>query len=146
MESLKVPKDSLKVDVLEHPYKLSKKGEKKNAGTLSVYETFEMETFREEKNICFADVGTVYAVPMDGLKRIVKINKIASFLSWHKETPYNEGEYKQYKIWTNKMGVLFVKPHYSLQFTVDGEEFEILFPSYELETIKNLTGLSVEEN
>lgn len=145
METLKVPKDAPPVDVLGYPYKLTKKGNKKNAGIYSVYVNLQAYIYREEENLCFADVGSVYAIPVEGLRRIVKIKKAATFPNWNKEEPYNKGEYKKYKVHTSNLG-FYVKPYYSLQFIANDEEFEILFPSYELETIKNLTGLSVEEN
>lgn len=144
MEDLKVPQDAPQTDLLIHSYKLSKNGKKRNAGLLSVYYNLQFHVYKEEDKLCFADVGTVYGVPMDGLKRIVKINKLATFPNWNKEERYNEGEYKKYKINTNNYGTLFVKPYYSLQFVADNEEFELLFPPYELETIQKITGLSVE--
>ena len=65
---------------------------------------------------------------------------------WGELTAEKKEKLKQNKVKTDRYSNYTVKFYYSLQFTVDGEEFEILFPSYELETIKNLTGLSVEEN
>ncbi len=146
MESLKVPQDAPQVDFFAHPYKLSRNGKKKNAGGMSAYVNLYLYAYREEDRLCIADMGTVYAVPLAGLKGIVKIEKTATFSSWNKEEPYNKGAYKKYKITVNNYGTLFVKPYYSLQFIADGEEFELLFPPYELETLEKLTGLTAEDN
>ena len=35
-----------------------------------------------------------------------------------------------------------IKPGYRLIFDIGGEDYELLFPAYELETFKKLTGIT----
>ena len=112
---------------------------------MTKYINFRYFVFEEGENVCIANLGSVYAIPKAALKRIVKINKRVALPHWTKEEPYNSPSYKKYKVTVNNVGVFFVKPYYSLQFVVNKEEFEVLFPVYELETIEKITGLHAEE-
>ena len=95
--------------------------------------------------LCIADVNNVIGLPIEDMTGIYKINKRVSFLGWNKEESFNKAPYKQYKMTSNQFGMIFIKPHYSLRFSSFGEEYEILFPAYELETFTSLTGVEVKE-
>ena len=145
LDELKVPQDAKHVDIFAVLYKVNKKGKRKHlAMALSEFSAMSMSLFKEGNNVCFADLSVVIGIPLEGLS-IKKINKNATFVNWNKEEAPNKGIYKQYKITGNNYGVLWVKPYYSLQFTYQEEGYEVLFPSYELETICDVTGLQVEE-
>ena len=144
LASLGVPEDAAEVDVFTYFYEL-KNGKEKRKGIISDYMTMQFRAFREGEMLCLADVGGVIGIPIYNITGIHKINKRVSFMEWNKEEAFNKGEYKQYKMTSNNMGAIFIKPYYSLRFCDCGEEYEILFPAYELETFKRLTGAGVKE-
>lgn len=144
LEKLSVPADAAKVDVFGYPYK-EKHGKRRDAGVMSKYINVELLLFRENDDLCLADVGSVFAVPLDKIEKIVKINKRAMTTNWNKETPFDQGEYKPYKIAANQYGSLFVKPYYSIRFLSEGFEYEILVPGYDIQPFLDMTGLTPEE-
>ena len=145
LESVKVPADAVVMDVFSEVYKLNKKGEEKSALPFYKYFNLPYHVFREEDTLCFGNIEMVCGIPLNGLKRIVKCDEKTSFSIWNKEEGHDEGKYKAYKISVNKLGTYYVKPYYALQFTAEGEEYQILFPPYELDSMRTLTGLEVEE-
>ena len=145
LESMKVPADAVVMDVLSEVYKLNKRGEEKAAFSFCKYFNLQYHVFKEEDTLCFANYEMVCGVPLNGLQRIVKCNGKAAFSIWNKEEGHNQGKYKAYKISVNQLDTYYVKPYYALQFTAEGEEYQILFPPYELDSMRALTGLEVEE-
>jgi hypothetical protein len=144
LEELAVPEDAKMADVFSRPYKM-KNGKEKKASSFFEYFNNEWHVFREGDMLCFADCAAVIGVSVHDITGIYKINKRASFMGWNKEEEYNKGEYKQYKMTCDNVGTMYVKSHYSMRLNCEGEEYEILFPAYELETFTRLTGASVKE-
>lgn len=141
---LQIPENAGATDVFSRTYKI-KNGKEKRITDLFEYINFEFLAFREGDMLCLADIESVIGIPTAGITGIYKINKRVSFSGWNKEEHFHTGSYKPYKITENKYGTLYIKPHYSLRFTGFGEEYEILFPAYELDTFVRLTGASVKE-
>ena len=100
---------------------------------------------RENDNLCLATVGEVYAFPIANIKKIKEINKRITVGGWNKEESYDSKEYKKYKITANNMGILFFKPYYSIIVNNGIEDFEILVPSYDIESILEITNLDIEK-
>ena len=144
--SLKIPEDAHLVDVFIFTYRLDKDGKVKKDHSGINFWNMARKCFLEGENLCLADEESVDGIPLSGLQKIVKIDKKATFMIWGEFTAEKKEKLKQNKVKMDRYSNYAIKFYYSLQFIADGEEFEILFPSYELETIKNLTGLSVEEN
>ncbi|MBQ8447860.1 MAG: hypothetical protein IJX27_02885 [Clostridia bacterium] len=144
LASLGVPVDAKHTDVFSYPYKF-KNGKEKRYSDFFDYLNNEWHVFREGDMLCFADCGAVIAIPTDDILGIYKVNKRVKFCGWNKETEFNKGEYKQYKITNDNGGVLYIKPCYALRFRSFGEDYEFIFPAYELETFTSLTGAPVKE-
>lgn len=143
--ALGVPEDAKNCDIFGLSYRLNKKGKVRPASMWSAatYANIDTLVFREGDALCIADSSMVLKIPFDRISRLVRVNKRINFAGWNKSTPCNKGEYKQYKIRTNNGGVGFMKSYLSLQLNGD-EEFEILFPCYEIETVQSLTGRYAE--
>lgn len=144
-EMLDVPSDAVDADVFMMKYKL-KNGELK-PHSFGMFDSMNLEVklFADDENLFIADTATKYAFPLAEIKGIRRTDKQISFPEWHKETEYNKGEYKQYKIKLNGYGIYFVKPYYALQISHNGEDYELYFPSYELNAFEHLTGLTATE-
>ena len=143
LAELNIPTDAKKADIFLRPYKI-KNGKEKKAFDMFEYINTEFHVFREGDNLCIADVGSIIGVSIRDMTGIYPIDKRVNFMGWNKEENFNKGAYKPYKMTSNQYGILFIKPCYSLRFSSFSEEYEIIFPAYELETFKNLTELDVK--
>lgn len=143
---LKVPQDATQFDALVWLYKEKKNGKKVTA---MMYDNqrrlLNAKIFKQDNYVCIADARTVWGIPVDNLVKIKKISKSVLVGSWHKAERYDKGQYKQYNIKLTGVGLLAIKPYCALQFAYEGEDFELFFPNYELETVCSITGLQVEE-
>lgn len=83
---------------------------------------------------------SVLRIPFASSFRIERIEKRKAFYGWNKQEKPNKGAYKQYKIRSNDSGAFTVKPYFALKFYADGEDYELLFPPYEYDTLSRLTG------
>lgn len=144
-ELLGIPDDAASVDVLIMAYKVKNGRVKVTHRATCDYINSEVFVFVQDDALCLADCRRKYAIPMDSIVGARRISKRISAFSWNKKTPYNKGEYKPYKI-RMKDGHLLIKPYYAVDIRYDGEDYELLFPCYEWEQIRRLTGLTAEED
>ena len=139
---LRVPSSALDIDIFYYPYK-EKNGEIKDNPTFK-YLNQSLKVFEENGMLCLCDSGYVYGIDFKYLKRIIINQKPVTFAQWNKDEYYDKGEYKDYKITSDKLGVLHIKNTCSLQFTKDGTAYEIIIPPYDIHTIEKLTELKAE--
>lgn len=130
-----VPKDCAKIDIMCRPYKLKNGKEKYNYKS---YENLPMWVFAEDGNLCFADLLGVWAVPISCISSINPFPGHATLSTWNKDEKFNSPKYNRtvsfYK------GNYIVKGYYSLQFTQNSEEWEVLIPEYDIDCIYELIG------
>ena len=105
-----------------------------------------MYVFAENGYLCMADLHTVYKIaPLDSFKKIEYITRKSSFDFWTKDEDFDSPKYKEYKISSDKYEtVYYIKNLCSLQFELNGEEFELIIPPYDIYAIEELTGLHPE--
>lgn len=142
---LDVPSDAEDVDVFYGFYKV-KDGECKHKTpgiTPFDFANFANKVFVENGNLCVSDTTTKYCIPDFKPISIEKVNKRRRFPVWNKDTPYNKGDFKKYKITYND-SVYSCKSYYILHFDSNGEKWGIYFPNYELPFFEGLTGLKAE--
>ncbi len=133
-EALRVPENAAPIDVFTYPYK------PRANGKASIFEPqyflLEVAAFREGDLFCLSDVERVLGIPLDKIRRVLRVKKSAAFIGWNKETPPNK---PPYKVRINQYGVHYAKPIYAVE--IEGsEEFYLLFPPYEWEKIAPLLG------
>lgn len=146
MGELGVPGDAKTVDVLMFKYTV-KNGEikpKEGFMDFTAYENSEYRLFSDSDCIYLADVAGKFEFPRSELRRISTVNKRISVPKWNKETQPTKGEYKQYKMTTNKYGCIFFKPYHILEFEHEGETWGIYFACYDLPAFEAATGLKAE--
>lgn len=141
-EDLGVPYGADDIDVFCEAFK-TKNGKTKRAGIFFQYLNVSCKIYRDGENLYFADTDGVYGFPISNFTGIVAIKKNATFNCWTKQQPFNKPPYKQYKVRNNGYGVLFVKPYYSVRFTAFNEEYEIIIPAYEFDTLQKYVTLNV---
>ena len=137
-ESLLVPENSADTDILCRPFKL-KKGKVKRGSHFFDCFNFSFWVFVEGENLCLANADGVYGIPLSSITDAVKIKKAVTSMAWNKDETVKDPKYKQF-VKVNNYGLYFFKPHYSLRFKHNDEEWEILIPGYEMEVISSLTG------
>lgn len=140
--ALNVPSNALTMDILFVPTKKQKNGKEKHMKTLYSYINKPLKVFIEGDNLCFADCYSVLALKLDSFKYIKKKKKHIS-LTWNKEKPYNDPEYKEYKIKYESYGLINIKYYYSVKHELNGEEFELLIPNYEIKQFISLIPLEI---
>lgn len=141
-ELLGVPSDYRKADVLSFRY-TEKNGKVKIKEELfAKFSNNEMKLYRDGDSLCLANIECVYSIPIEDIKRYVLKKKKAEMDEWNKDTPFDKGEYKQYKIAANNYGTIFCK-YYALQFADAFGEYEIFFPAYELDAFKAIADAPV---
>jgi len=143
---LGIGEDAIKIDTLHFFYE-EKDGKKKlKHGLGAQYFNIEMNVYVDDQNFYLADLARVFAFPLSSLKTLTELKNTVSMDIWNKKVPYNSSEYADYKLKTNSMGAIFLRQHYRLTLEINGEEYTILFPPYELKTLTDLTGLNVSQD
>lgn len=142
-KELKVPDDTISVDVLTNVYKLVN-GLKKPVNKYMDYVAIATDIYIQNDSLCFTDYETVLEVPLEELKIKKQEGKI-SCVGWNKSEPFNKGEYKKYKIKTNNMGIFMYKVWYTLEFSTLGNDYQILIPIYDIENILKVTNIVLDE-
>lgn len=141
--ALGVPDTAEVCDVLVFPYSITRSGKVRHGSIMlgNVYGNKEFRLFREGDALCLADAETVIKIPFEKIHRLALVNKRIAMMGWNKPEAFNKGAYKQYKIRVNgnNGNMFYVKPYISMQLG-GTEEYELLFPCYELDTVQRLTG------
>ena len=141
-EDLGVPQTADDIDVFCEAFR-DKNGKTKKVWSMSQYINTSLKIYRDGENLYLADTGGVYAFPVSSFFEIMTVRKNALFTGWNKDVPFNKPPYKQYKVRKNNYGVFFVKPHYHIKFLAFNEEYVLVIPSYELETLQKYLTLNI---
>ncbi len=142
--SLGVPADAADIDVFGTAYQI-KKGKIKQGIAGCDFINYSMWMFVEQNNLCIADTAAVYAIPLSSILRVVRMERKITFDDWNKDSDYNKEPYKAYKISQNKDGTLGMRGCCSIQFLFEGEECEVVIPTYDIDAVLKMTGLSLCE-
>lgn len=145
---LGVPNNAKNVDVLLFKYKLQG-GEitpKADALSLTPYINFECKAFVNNNALSLADLEQRYDFPIAQMRAIHKVDKRISVPTWNKPHHHASEEYKVFKLKKDNMDCIHFKPYYILELIADGESYGIYFPSYEIDSLRALTGLEIAEN
>lgn len=143
LTELKVPENSREVDVLSFFYKA--KGD-----TIKVCEKFtlgapymnpEFHLFADSENLYLANLEGKYAIPLSAIRRIKTVKKTIRIAQWNKDTSFDKGIYKQYKLTENQYGNVFCKYYHIMEVEYQNELWGVYIPCYELPFFEKLTRL-----
>lgn len=136
--SFGVPADAVDIELLNVKYK------RKN-GITEIADShcgnFAMRTFIQNGNLYFADTDNKYEIPLNSLQNIREENAAITLYFWKKDIPYNSPEYRQYKIRTDKYNRYHINKYYAVEFVINGEQWELYIPNYDIAEFEKLTGL-----
>lgn len=117
-KELGVPSTAETAEVLTFFYKIKKGRVTPVYYGGAVFSLVELRLWRDGQNLYAADLEQVYAFPLQALRRLTGVEKT---------------------IYINRIPL---HRHYVLEIRHQGQDYGIYFPSYHLETVKKLTGLS----
>ena len=140
---LGIPHNAPEVDVLSFVY-TEKDGEiKVKKQMLYTYENNIMRLFRDGDKLCLANMTEVYEFPIDGFEKYLLKKKSVDMGFWNKKEKHNKGRYKEFKVKVNEYGVVTSK-YCAAQFNSGSKDYEIFFPTYELDTFRRILDLPVD--
>lgn len=131
---LSVPADAKEVDILSFFYK-EKDGSIKvceKGMQVAPYFNPTFKIFTDAEYLYLANLEGKYAFPLSSITGIHTVKKHIRIAGWNKETPYNKGIYKQYKLTTDNYGCIHCKSYHILGLNQNGEIWGVYFPNYEL--------------
>lgn len=143
---LAVPDNAKDVDVLSCYY-TERNGKIKaieKGLQLHQFANLIFKVYRDNENLYLVNCDGKYAFPLSSLSSIRMVKKHTVIKEWHKEEPYDQGIYKQYKLSIDKFGCLNCNSYYILEVVHNAETYGIYIPCYELPVFEELTGLRSE--
>ncbi|MBR1393265.1 MAG: hypothetical protein IJ561_05460 [Ruminococcus sp.] len=142
-ETLGIPDDAQKIDVLAERYVMKDGKPKRKAVGLTEFDNIPMFTYIKDGRLCLADTSSVWEIPLSSLRSMELIKKRASFPDWTKPEPYDSKTYKPYKITTNQFG--YFAKYYRVEIRDLRGDFYLLIPEYDGMTFSDIAKLRIEE-
>ena len=146
-EELNIPISYNKIDIIWFHYKVidgiitpipQAKG-------ISLYSNLIYWFHVKENNLYIADGLNSFAIELNSLKKIKKINKDLTLPRWKKDTHFTDPVYQECHIIQKGSG-FNIESYYALEIEDKDETWELFFPNYELPAFERLTGLKAETN
>lgn len=138
-EILNIPENAFAADVLGFAYK-ERKGELVPASQFT-FLPMEMYLYADEDCFRLADNLAVYSIPREDILGIEVRNARVTMGKWNKKESFKSSRYLPYRLRRNNMGLIVMKYYYSMTICSRQGDFEILFPPYEAEEVKQLLKL-----
>ena len=137
---LEIPPTAVAADVICFRYK-EKDGKREVVKAMqgAQYLNVEICLYKNDTHLFIADMERVFAFPLQGMKGITAVREPITLFQWNKPCPPSE-----YGLTHTNRGIP-TEVHYILEFTAGNEDYGIYFPCYELEAVKQLTGLDEGE-
>lgn len=132
---LGVPEDPRKMDIITYRYQL-KSGKERICS--SPFINVESAVFLEDDCLCISDAICKVALPLEKMTGIRTVKKRLCVASWNKDTLYNKGIYKKFRITVNNIGMVFFKPYYVLTLRDFGQDLELFIAPYDLDAVRQV--------
>ena len=142
---LKVPDTAVFVDILCLKVKENDYGVEKEIWSNS-YLNVPFHVFEENGKICFADCYSVFAIPRECFKSMAMKKIRKSIPHWNKEEGVKSEKYKPYKLRKDNQGGYIIRCLYKVLLEIDGEQFEIFIPDYDIELFRTIVPIEIVEN
>lgn len=141
---LSVPEDTLSIDVLSNVYTV-KDGKEVSINNYIDYVLINTEIFSDDDNIYFYDNEILISVNKASIE-INKHNDKIKVVGWNKSVPYNKGEYANYHIKADQMGIFHFKEWFSLDFNYQKTDYQIIVPIYDIDKVLKLVNKEIKQN
>ena len=139
--ALGVPDSAIDIDILAEHF-VMKDGEPKHKSfdALNDYLNLSFCAFVQDGSFCLASGAERWEIPLTSLRSMKRLKQRFSFSDWYKDVPYNDKQYRPYKITVNQFGSYFAHCYQVTISDIKGE-FYLLIPDYDAEAFSALTGL-----
>ncbi len=140
-EALAIPVEAAECDLFAFQYKTVRNKQRRRPYAKNCYVANKTLAWREGDAFCVFDGDNVYKFPFENFVDIERIGKSLGFYGWNKQEKPQKGKYKPYKIRYNSNGGFYtVKNSFRVRLFRENEEYELIVPAYENETLERLTG------
>lgn len=135
-EYLGIPNDAVGITVLGNFYK-EKNDKKISELPFADFVALEMYIYVQNGKLYLADTGAVLCFEKSELVGYESSDQKIKMLGWTKKEHFSSEKYKPYKIMMDSNGVILFKGCLHAHFNRNGEEYEIIIPSYDSENFIN---------
>ena len=140
-DELLIPSDALKIDVIAPLMKKNKKGEDRlTSSGLIQFINQAFKVYVDGDALCFADPTMVIAIPLSSIQGVTEITKRIPLSRWNKKEHFNSPRYKAYGVYTNQTGFIWIKNYFSINCSIEDEDYCVWIPCYDFDVIKPLLG------
>lgn len=146
-KELNVPDSFISADILFFHYKLidGKVTPISQNKKQSPYENSDYLFYIQNNIFCVATAFDSFAVPLEAMQRIRKVEENVKISAWNKAVPPTDVMYNKY-IESVDGKHIKLNHYYILEFSHNGILWGLYFPPYELSVFEKLTGLKAEKN
>lgn len=136
---LGVPKTSKGVDILIHPYRLDKDGKKVSYTVINKtpYYNIFVDAYVKNGKVCLTNFYFITEFDLRDVVRVEKLQERVSFVGWNKKVQPKDEKFRPVNLSWNISGD-FSCAAARIIVRHEGEEYEILFPGYEEDSINSL--------
>ncbi|MBQ8928384.1 MAG: hypothetical protein IJ055_08970 [Oscillospiraceae bacterium] len=143
MKTLGVPDDAKQIDVLAERYVMKNGAPKRRNSGMTQYVNLSLFAYIRKGQLCLADAGSVWEIPLSSLRSVAPGRKRVSFPDWTKPEPYDAAVYKPYGITANQFGAFFAR-YYRVEISDVRGEFYLLIPEYDSMAFMELTSMHAD--
>lgn len=104
-----------------------------------------LQLYRTSDALCVFDGSEVYSLPLNELTGLRVIEEPISVVGWNKEDAPKQKRFLDGGVILSRDTINGLKFFCALELRHDGEDYALLFPSYELPLVAQLTGLNAPE-
>lgn len=138
-----LPQNGCFIDILRCGYFATSKG---TSSLPRKFDNFAAQLELRENTLYVSDAYALYAIPCVDISEIKPVEiKDSRLERWNKPESMDCSKYASWLKLDESGRWVLLTAAYALCFLCDGEEYEMLFPAYELKEIEKLTGLTCHE-
>lgn len=134
---LGVPADAFRTDLLQIVY--DTKGGELHIGDPA--ELSEMRLFREGASLQLSDGERLYTLPLGAVTALRLVQQPVVLFDWNKSEPPTDERFRRGGVVVENGKIAGLRFFCSLELSVGGKAYALLFPGYELPVFEALTGL-----
>lgn len=149
MADMEVPAGTKELEVLYFDYKI-KNGEyinkcKSESGAVYFYNGV-FDSYADAENLYLADMEGVYAFPRSSVVKLHTVEKKCELTMWLKDKDIGDEEFSDFHLKEDSEGDVHCNRYHVLEINHNGEVWGIYFPSYEIRTLEEWSGLKAEQD
>ena len=134
---LGIPADATAIDALLFSYRREEGAEEWEEPALNI----ELRVYRKEDSLCLTDGNQVFGLSLNRLSGLRLIERSVVVLGWNKEETPSAERFRKAGLFLEQEQPAGLRFCCALEWTQEGESWQMPFPAYELPVLEALTGL-----